>query len=163
MAFSRPTLACTEVLSKTAQLMLAAMEVAETEQTIEDMVEALKTSGETFEGLKSLDYNCWLIRDKDIKVFLARDQYRNRALIESVRVWVTKHNILPQFAVGDEVRVKCDQEEFSAVISEILADEGIYRVYLVARCDYGARMGTVPFEAVHDLAQPPEAFQLIAG
>jgi hypothetical protein len=163
MTFSRPTLACAEVLTKAAQLMLAAMEVEETEQSLEDMVEALKTPGEAFEGLKSLDYNCWVIRDKDIQVFMAREQYLKQALLLTVRSWVIRHGILPQCKVGQEVEVSGYHERPLAIVSEVMAEDGLYLLHFVAPDSGTDRMVLVPFEAVHDLAQPPEAFQLMVG
>lgn len=161
MAFSRPTLACDEVLTKAAQLMLAAMEVAETEQSIEDMLEALKTPGESFEGLKTLYFNCWVIRDKDIQVFMAREQYIRQALLLTVRSWVIRHGILPQCQVGQVVKVSGYHARPLAIVSDILATDALYLLHFVAPDSGGDKMIMVPFEAVHDLAQPPEAFQLM--
>lgn len=162
MRITRPTLVCEEVYVKAAQLMLSAMGVPEDEQSLDDMVEALKEPGEVFEGLKSLEYNSWIIRDQDIQVFMAKENYRVQALKDVTRDWVARHRILPQCEVGQEVKVKGEQGMALAIISEVLQADGMYRAHFTQSSDR-EKMASVPYEAVHDLAQPAEAFQLMAG
>ena len=161
MRITRPTLTCTEVYSRAAQLMLSAMGIPDDEQSIEDMVEALKEPGEAFEGLKSLEYNGWMIRDLDIRVFMDKATYHLQALKDVTRDWVARHRILPQCEVGQEVSVQGEQGMFMAIMSEVLPADGLYRVHFTQDNDR-EKMVTVPYEAVHDLAQPAEAFQLRA-
>ena len=160
MRISRPIFASLEVERKTASLMLAAMEVPESDESMADMLEALSVVGDAFESLKSLEYNCWTIRDQDIKVFMAKTEYRLRAYQEVVREWVARHRIQPQCKVGQEVKVTTEQGIVCGMICEILPADGIYRILFSAAPD-GPSKGYVAFEAVHDLAPDANQFQLV--
>ena len=143
--FQRPTLHSEETCQIAARMLIA--DPLAKEDWFDDVALAIQNARNTFDALKELDDMGWEISDEIIESFLGLTEIR-------------RHGVIAQLQPGSMHKVKINGAMRDVVIAEIYDSRAQYRAVYSAPDKTGLQEAFVNFEVLHDLASPPERFQL---
>lgn len=156
--FPRPTLQSEETCQIAARRLIA--DPLAKEEWFDDVALAIQNARNTFDALKELDDMGWEISDEIIESFLGLNEIRAIALYQAIEAWVGRHGVIAQLQPGSMHKVKISGAMRDVVIAEIYDSRAQYRVVYSVPDKTGLQEAFVNFEVLHDLATPPERFQL---
>lgn len=156
--FPRPTLRSEETCQIAARMLIT--DAFAKEDWFDDVALAIQSARNTFDALKELDDMGWDISDEIIESFLGMTETRAIALYQAIEAWVRRHGVIAQLHPGSTHKVEINGAMRDVVIAEIYASRAQYRVVYSVPEKSGLQEVFVNFEVLHDLATPPEQFQL---
>ena len=117
-----------------------------------------------FETGKELELAGWFVDDNLLDLIENVEGKIYRAFREAQKAWVEANAIAPKLKVGAPVQVKRRLQVYEGIIASIQEQEATYTVRIPSEGHVEAGMGThgwvIPFEELHELATPPESFEL---